>query len=122
LDEVLISHIIFNVKPQSYQTLMTIMKRELNLSPNLMDLETVKKDISQLYTLSKRQKVGNTRNWCSTHKKRRRKLSRRFSKEIVKFVAGKDIKQQIVGNLTATKRRDLPIISQKIEARIPSRI
>jgi hypothetical protein len=35
-------------------------------------------------------------------------------------VAGKDIKQQSTGNLTATRRRSLPITSQMKEARIPN--
>jgi hypothetical protein len=48
-DEEIISHIIFNVKPQRYQTLMTVLKRELNNTPNTLDLEAVKKDIRQVY-------------------------------------------------------------------------
>jgi hypothetical protein len=45
LEKEMISHIIFNVKPQRYQTLMTVLKRELNNAPNTLDLEMVKKDI-----------------------------------------------------------------------------
>ena len=47
-DEDMISHIVYNTKPKMYQTLLTMVKRELNNSV-AVTIESLKKDIKQIY-------------------------------------------------------------------------
>lgn len=47
-DEDIISHIVYNIKPKMYQTLLTMVKRELNNSVPVK-IENLKKDIKQIY-------------------------------------------------------------------------
>jgi hypothetical protein len=58
-DEDLISHIIFTVKAQIYQTLLTVLKVELNNAPNTLALEAVKNNIRQIYIQSRKGKPRN---------------------------------------------------------------
>jgi hypothetical protein len=104
MDEELISHIIFSIKPQSYQTLMTVLKRELNNSPNLLDLEAVIKDIQQLYAQTKK---GETK------KHNELVLNVQEKKKMIEYVAGKVIKRQTAGSQAKIKIRDLPILTKR---------
>ena len=47
-DEDMISHIVYNVKPKMYQTLLTMVKCELNNSVTVT-IDSLKKDIRQIY-------------------------------------------------------------------------
>ena len=48
-DEKMKSHILYNIQPKYYETIVTVMKRDLNRDPNCITLDQMKEEIRQIY-------------------------------------------------------------------------
>jgi hypothetical protein len=82
----MISHIIFNVKPQRYQTL----KRELKNAPNTLDLEMVEKDIRQLYIQSRKGDTKKQNELVLSAQEKKKKTFKKVFKGDCRICGRKD--------------------------------
>ena len=48
-DDKMISHILYNVKPRFYETIITVMKRDINRNSSSLSLEQVKEELRQTF-------------------------------------------------------------------------
>jgi replication initiation and membrane attachment protein DnaB len=60
-DTELISHIIYNAQPRIYQTLLTLVKRDLTHNVQIQ-LEDLKRDIRQIYNQNTNSTFSNGKN------------------------------------------------------------
>ena len=48
-EEKLKTHILYNIKPKFYDTIITVMKRDINKDPTNLSVEQIKEEIRQMY-------------------------------------------------------------------------
>jgi len=107
-DDKVISHMLFNIKPKGYETIVAIIKRDLNKGV-AVTLDDVQEDIRQVY--GQLNKGGSLKNklWLQAMAS----LLRRFLKVIVVFVERKDTKVLTVGRMRRTRISVQPLTSHQ---------
>jgi hypothetical protein len=69
-EDQLIQHIIYNIKPKAYDTMIYTLKRDLMYNPQLLTLERLKDEIRQVYGQTSKHKTPETALTAGKFKKK----------------------------------------------------